>query len=125
MSRFLTPLCVAMTNRKYNGRDLWRLSSDFIYQSRIAGLITVPNGFLTDFASVPRLPVVFWLTGDTAHRAAVIHDWLYKTGLKPRDIADRVLLEAMKVARMPLWRRQSMYLAVRLFGARNYHGRAK
>ena len=40
--------------------------------------ITVPTGFLTDFASVPRMPFVFLLFGDVAHEAAVIHDYLYK-----------------------------------------------
>jgi hypothetical protein len=29
-------------------------------------MITVPAGFQTDLASMPRLPVVYMLTGDTA-----------------------------------------------------------
>ena len=40
--------------------------------------ITVPTGFFTDFASVPRMPFVFLLFGDVAHEAAVIHDYLYR-----------------------------------------------
>ena len=30
--------------------------------------ITVPTGFLTDFASVPRMPIVFLLFGDRRTR---------------------------------------------------------
>jgi len=57
----------------------WRLLAPLRYQSAVLGtLIEVPTGFLTDFASVPRLPLAYLLAGDTAHEAAVIHDFLYQ-----------------------------------------------
>ena len=34
--------------------------------------ITIPAGFKTDLASVPRLPFAYWLTGGTANRPAVL-----------------------------------------------------
>ena len=118
MSEFITKLDVELVDDLSNeGRGSWRLASPLAYSSDVSGLtITVPVGFITDFASVPRAPIAFWLTGDTAHEPAVIHDYLYATGLLPRALADSVLLEAMAVEGVPSWRRYAMYYAVRAFG---------
>lgn len=96
----------------------WALLAPLVYGSDRAGhTITVPKGFQTDFASVPRVPIAFWLTGDTAHEAAVVHDYLYQThGVGTRQQADGVFLEAMAAMGIPGWRRQLMYQAVRLCG---------
>lgn len=95
----------------------WKLISAFTYFSKQAGPITVPVGFITDFASIPRVPLVFMLFGNTAHSAAVIHDYLYTTGQVSRKIADKVFLEAMASAGdIPFWKRWPMYCGVRLFG---------
>jgi hypothetical protein len=63
--------------------------------------ITVPKGFVTDLASVPR--AMWWLIApfDVA-RAAIIHDLLYK-GIrqyrwKKKDAEDKALIKAAKVA---------------------------
>lgn len=92
----------------------WKLERPFWFDSRIVGRVNVPAGFQTDFASVPRVPVVYWLTGDTARKAAVIHDWLYRTQEHPRRIADAVLFEASN--NEPRWRRLVMWAGVRVFG---------
>ena len=42
------------------------------------GLITVPEGYTTNFASVPRIPIIFDLVGGYGHAAAVLHDYLYE-----------------------------------------------
>lgn len=95
----------------------WRLVQKLVYHSDIAGHdISVPAGFVTDFASVPRIPLAYWLTGNTAHEAAVIHDFLYQSHLVTRKMADSVLFEAMGVTDIPLWRRRLIYGAVRGFG---------
>jgi hypothetical protein len=121
MSRFSSSLEVELIEDDSNdGRGTWRLTAPLVYESDLAGTITVPAGFVTDFASVPRVPVAFWLTGDTAHDAAVVHDYLYSTGELPREKADAVLLEAMAVTGIPAWRRYPMYWAVRAFGGRYF-----
>ncbi len=100
---------------------------DFRYQSDLLGLITVPQGFFTDFASVPRfMPLAYACLGDTAHEPAVIHDWLYYSAITDRSTADNVLLEAMKVWGMPSWRYYPIYWGVRLGGwaAWNQHRKA-
>ena len=93
------------------------------YSPMLKETITVPMGFLTDFASVPRMPFVFLLFGDVAHEAAVIHDYLYKARWLPRREADGVLLEALEAAGVSLWRRWPMWAAVRVFGGAFFGGR--
>lgn len=89
----------------------------FRFQSDLIGLVTVPVGFYTDFASIPRwMPAMYALLGDTAHEPAVIHDWLYYSAVTTREVADEVLLEAMKVWDMPPWRYWPIYWGVRMGG---------
>lgn len=98
----------------------------FRYESDLAGLITVPVGFYTDFASVPRLGIVYAMLGDRAHEPAVVHDWLYYAAITTRDMADDVLMEAMNVLGLPFWQRYPIWWGVRLGGwaAWNTHRKA-
>lgn len=75
---------------------------------------TVPMGFETDLASVPRAfrNLVSKVDGI---EASVIHDWLYDRRLVPRDVADKVFFELLRDA-VPAWKRWTMYAAVRTFG---------
>lgn len=122
MSAFLTNLDVRNINDSVNsGRGKWQLLADFSYQSDVANkTITVPVGFITDFASVPRIPVAYMLAGDTAHKAAVIHDWLYTSHELPREVADLVLQEAAIVGGSPAWRAKLIYVGVRVGGSGSY-----
>ena len=102
------------------GRYPWRLEQPLVYKSDILGHIVVPEGYCTDFASVPRIPGVFALTGDRATLASIVHDYLYDA--RPDNVtrrqADRVFREAMRVARDPKTRtvRAIMYAGVRAGG---------
>lgn len=111
--RFANELDVA---RLPDGR--WVLRQALVYWSARAGKIVVPAGFRTDFASVPRLPLVYLLAGDTAHAAAVVHDWLYQEQFLSRRLADAVLYEASgcSVPAEPRWRRWIIWSGVRAFG---------
>ena len=117
---FLTALQVEeLDDTSADGRGTWRLLVDLVYSSPLAALtFTVPAGFVTDFASVPRyLPIAFALTGDTAHRAAVIHDWLYTTHQVDRATADAVLREAAISCGVPTWRADLLWEGVRIGGS--------
>jgi hypothetical protein len=106
-----------------DGRD-YRVVQEFDFASEVAEwIIRVPAGFITDFASVPRF---FWRvlppTGQYG-KAAVIHDYLYRTHGASKALADQVFLEASTVLGVPVWKRHAMYYAVKLFGGRAYrHG---
>jgi hypothetical protein len=81
----------------------------------------IPAGFETDFASVPRL---FWNILPPIGlytRAAIVHDYLYQTGLVSRKEADLIFLQIMKTDEVDFFVRHLMYYAVRIFGGRHYH----
>lgn len=91
----------------------WRLLRPFRYNSAVANArIIVPNGFVTDFASVPRLPIVFLVVGDMAQASAVVHDWLYTTGIFPKNTADSVFYEAMRASGIGFFHARLMYWGV-------------
>lgn len=85
------------------------------YESDIGGLITVPIGFKTDFASVPRIGWIYALLGDIAHQPAVIHDACYYYAWYSKEIADKILLEAMAAIGLG-WRRYPIYWGVKIGG---------
>ncbi|MBA4708752.1 DUF1353 domain-containing protein [Aquitalea aquatica] len=119
MSAFLSDLAtVLVDDTAASGRGIWKVLEPLRYQSDILGkTITVEPGFLTDYASVPRVPLLYLLFGDTTHKAAVLHDWLYHHHeVCDEDTANLVLLEAAKVARIPAWRRLGIYLGVKIGG---------
>lgn len=96
---------------------MWELLAPLVYDSEIAGRIfAVPAGFLSDFASVPRLPLAFLLTADSCHEAAVIHDFIYSQQQVSRSVADAVFREAAGVSGEPGWKGWLMWAGVRLGG---------
>lgn len=90
-------------------------------------VIVVPAGYVTDFASIPRL--AWTLIGPPLGRharAAIVHDWLYDTngdwGRFSREQSDEIFLEAMEVLNVPALKRSIMFRAVRLGGASGWLG---
>lgn len=105
-----------------NGRQLYEVIDDIVYRSAIlGGDLTIPRGYVTDLASVPKAPLMWWMAGGTGNEAAVVHDWLYTAhtfnGKKiSRATADAVLREAITASedkQAPGW---LMWLAVRIAG---------
>ncbi len=78
--------------------------------------IRVRTGFMTDFASIPRLLWIFLPRWGKYGNAAVIHDWVYWTQKRSRKKADGIMLEGMRVLKVPAWQKYSIYIAVRVFG---------
>lgn len=120
MSHFITDLQVRKLARDASSdrRGTWKLLQPLVYESdRLKGLVTVPIGFITDFASVPRVPIAHLLTANCGHEAAVIHDWLYTTHQVSRREADAVFEEALLVGGEPRWRAWLMWLGVRVGGS--------
>jgi Protein of unknown function (DUF1353) len=73
----------------------WALEALLAWFSPAHGRITVPAGFITDLASIPRLLRGVLNINGKSRRAAVLHDWLYCSKLFPREIADRIFYEAL------------------------------
>jgi hypothetical protein len=78
--------------------------------------VSVPTGFITDFASIPR---VFWSAlrsdGEYAY-AAVVHDYLYWIQSRPRDEADEILKLAMQDLKVGWLTVKAIFNAVHWFG---------
>ena len=107
---------------KMDDEDKWVLIDAFIAQVDERKIV-VPAGFHHDFASVPRIPLAYMLAGNTAHKSAVIHDWLYTVG-EDRKYADSVFYAAMEAEGVPWFRRNAMWAAVRMFGGGAYTAKA-
>ena len=97
----------------------WVIVSRFSYDvgSENSGdRIEVAQGFVTDFATVPRLLWWFLPRWGTYGNAAVIHDWLYWTQARSRKESDDIMREAMGVLNVAGYKQVLIYWAVRLFG---------
>ena len=82
--------------------------------------ITVPWGFQSDGASVPRAfwRLIFPKGDEKALRAAIIHDWIYRThpaGWTKAE-ADKLFYELLKADGVPTWRAWLAYQGVKWFG---------
>jgi len=100
-----------------HGRSHWKLVDELVYLSDLwPDPITVPTGFVTDLASIPRIPGVRALIPQNgAHRApAIVHDFLVRSDGFDRPLADRIFLEAMEAVGVKRWRRTLMFWAVRI-----------
>lgn len=100
---------------RQSGVDHFELTEQLRYE--VAGQIfTIPAGFSTDFASVPR-PFVWLLPKYGVYtRAAILHDYLVvERPVSPVE-ADRMFRDALKELGTPLIRRWMMWAGVRLGG---------
>lgn len=109
----------------------WELLSPLTYRAADGWTLTVPAGFRTDLASIPRgLWNLFPKTGEY-NRAAVVHDWLYALGGRvvvrnpageiverryTKAQADALFYEGMGALGVSWWTRWPMYQAVKRFG---------
>jgi hypothetical protein len=114
VSSFTKPLILEFVDT--DSPDRFELFEHFDYhvgRLNSGDVISVPAGFRTDFASVPR--VFWWLVPPVGRygKAAVIHDYLYVVKTRSRKEADKIFLEAMEVLDVPKWRRKLIYFAVR------------
>ncbi len=124
MGKFLTPLIVQQVeDNSEEGRGSWQLVSPLDYLADSGVRYVVPPGFITDFASVPRIPLIFDAFGDRANLAATLHDWLYcvdpvtkKHPVPDRETADALLREAAIAQGVPHWVAEALYQGVRVGG---------
>jgi hypothetical protein len=99
---------------------LWRLTAPVTYRDGLGVSLTIPAGFETDLASVPPALWPIFPPFGFHLRAAIVHDYFYATGCIARARADAIFLTIMQRYGVAPWRCWAMYLAVRLFGGRNW-----
>lgn len=136
--RFGGKLVLVLLDNKHapslkDGRSLWGLHDPLVYwPGDRSHSITVRPGFVTDLASVPRWAWVLIPPDGPWVKAAIIHDYLYATGgtgkwkkgpvtiTRPQPYsrleADRIMREAMGNRGVGWFKRNLIYLAVRVGG---------
>lgn len=141
-SSFTTPLEVEYID----GRS-WRVEKEFDYLVDFEdkdSAIRVPEGFITDFASIPRVFWTCWPPTGMYGKAAVVHDYLYVVGGRvpcptcvtmgeiglggscpqakffTKAQADRVFRDAMEVLGVKNPQRWIMWQMVQRFGKGNF-----
>lgn len=96
----------------------WRVRADLNYQGN-QDLLTVPDDFVTDFASVPKLLRWFVPKYGKYNKATVLHDFLCKeasAGRFDRAAADGIFRRSMRELGVGYLRRRLMWVGVRLGG---------
>ena len=105
-----------------NGRPWYRILEPLTFVCEDVS-ITIPAGFETDLASVPRLPIIWLMWGDRAHRPAIMHDYLYRKGARPewdRRTCDEMFRCAIISTKEPWKIYEPMFWGVRLGGWPSY-----
>src|SRR5437588_995298 len=95
------------------GDSNWALVEPLVYRGN-RETFTAPPGFETQFASVPRALV--WLIPRYGRytKAAILHDFLWRTGVVPRVDANGLFRRVMRELGVPVVRRWIMWAAVGL-----------
>lgn len=120
MSKFLTTL-----KSEQLGKWRHKLLDELVLDDDVAGVIKVPAGFVTDFASIKALHNVFLyslyaLVASYGNYASTVHDYLYYTGDLTRKNCDDVLYRALRAEGVAKWRAWLFWAGVRIGGAKSY-----
>lgn len=112
---FLSPLVLEADD---SAPDFWTVRAPLVWCDSKYGRISVPTGFRTDLASIPRafrnLPA--FDPDGRSRRPAVVHDWLYAWQAFPKDTCDTFLRDSMLGEGCDHVDAESFYEAVHLFG---------
>lgn len=115
--------------RKYpfpDGEDDWFITTE---ECQLAGAsIIIPQGYVTDFASIPR---IFWTIFSPYGRntnPSILHDYCYTSKVmsnlvgdqEGRKLADELFYNNMLAEGVPKLGAKIMFLAVRYFGKGHY-----
>lgn len=106
--------------------NMFELTSPLIYNQNQPTQVTVPIGFLTDFASIPRVVKILFTGKEINNPASVVHDYLYThhfydDGQKiTREQADNILHDIMTLTNSPKFSTKVIHFFVRLFGGSHW-----
>lgn len=129
MSRFTSELKIKVIDNGKNFENL--LKFEYYRENNKDEVIVVPKGFVTNFASIPRLfwsiyPPLGYGKGFNYAKSAMLHDYLYSKGAlttgarMPRKECDLIFLESMLAVGVYKFNAYLFYYCVRLFGKKNY-----
>jgi hypothetical protein len=116
---------------------VWELLQDFtvfIHTDDQTFEVIIGKGFVTDYASVPRIPFAYMLYGGIGNYAAVLHDALYSNSSlvkvcdfdtqmrfhPDREFCDDAFQAGLEARGISAWKSKPMYWAVRWQGDKYY-----
>jgi len=102
-------------------KDKWLIQGEtianFSFNGGFNGLfIRIPDGFETDFASIPRILRNILSRQGVYNRAAIIHDYLCEHRNIPRALTDEIFNVIMYKIGVPWYKRYPIYRCVRTYG---------
>ena len=101
--------------------DVFILLEDVVVES-LGYKITIKKGFDFDGASIPKWLWSIYgspLNGNYVV-ASLIHDGLYASQKVSKSVSDKIFLDVMKQSKVGYIKRTSMYLAVKMFGGKDW-----
>jgi len=130
MSKFTTELKIKVLDKGKRFENL--LEFQYYRENDKKDIIVIPKGFITNFASIPRLfwsiyPPLGYGKGFNYAKSAMLHDFLYTSNAKnsagqryTRKEADEIFLESMLAVGVYRFNAYLFWICVRLFGRKNY-----
>ena len=104
------------------GRNLWQLLAPYNYSLGINTVITIPQGYVTNFGTIPRWATWFITPGEM-REAALVHDFLCNENFTiegeptysgfSRLVADTILYVHLREVGIDRLRSYLVYLGVR------------
>lgn len=102
-------------------KNVFILLEDVVVES-LGYSVTVKKGFDFDGASIPKWLWSIYgspLNGNYVV-ASLIHDGLYASQKVSKKVSDKIFLDIMKQSNVGYIKRTSMYLAVKMFGGKDW-----
>lgn len=105
---------------------MWITTEEGQFRSRDGIVVTVPKGYITDFASIPRIVWPISPPHGSLAMASLPHDWGYshggKSGLLPKAWWDVLFRDLARITpTVPAWKVPVAYTAVRIGGKGGWH----
>jgi hypothetical protein len=120
----MNPKLILLGQTDSRGRPLFRLAQDYEYVLGPGATITVPEGYITNFGTIPRW-FAWWVSPVQLANAAIVHDWMcnehfcesipHNDSGYSRWLADAVLYEAMARQGFGWLKRATVFAAVRAY----------
>lgn len=108
-----------------NGTENRKLLEPFSYVTSIGVEITVPKGFISNYATIPKIfRNIIDQDSPIIREISIIHDYLYSPESNnlnyTRNQSDWILFMGMLESNAPIWKAILAYLAVRIGGKENW-----
>lgn len=118
MTNFTQPVLVPLDDLNWELHEVY-----YVQTSKVS--FTIPKGFKTDLASIPKIIWNIYPPFGLYTGAAVAHDYIYRTPQirMTREEADAVFLELMHLAGVSDAKAQLMHMSVRVFGDSSFKER--